>query len=74
MCSKPKGGRIPLYTPYRLEPKELPELNLCDTGLFESEWVELKLPQVAPHANKSLLNVSYNPQKSLSGLFLDNFF
>ena len=60
------------YIPYKLEPKELPELNLCDTELFESLWVELKRPQVASRVNKVLLNVSYNPQKSFSGLFLEN--
>ena len=45
---------------------------MCDTELFESLWVELKRPQVASHVNKVLLNVSYNPQKSFSGLFLEN--
>ena len=50
------------------------ELNLCDTELFESIWVELKLPQVAPHVNKVLIKVSYSPQKSLFGHFLDNLF
>ena len=69
---KTKGGGILHYIPYKLEPKELPELNLCDTELFESLWVELKRPQVASHVNKVLLNVSYNPQKSFSGLFLEN--
>ena len=49
---KTKGGGIFLYIPYKLETKELPELNLCDTELFESLWVELKRPQVASHVNK----------------------
>ena len=69
---KTKGGGILLYNPYQLEPKELPGLNLCDTELFESIWIEFKLPQVASHVNKILINVSYNPQNSLSGLFLEN--
>ena len=45
---------------------------MCDTELFESIRVELKLHQVASHVNRVLLNVSYNPQNFLSGLFLDN--
>ena len=69
---KTKGGGILLYILYKLEPKEIPDQNLCDTELFESLWVELKGPQVASHVNKVLLNVLYNPQKSFSGLFLDN--
>ena len=69
---KTKGGGILLYNPYKLEPKALPELNFCDTEIFESIWVELKLPQVASHVNKIFLNVSYNPQKSFSSRFLDN--
>ena len=69
---KTKGGGILLYIPYKLEPKELSELNLCNTELFESIWVELKLHKVVSHENKVLLNVSFSPQKSFSGLFLDN--
>ena len=67
---KTKGSGILLYIPYKVEPKELPELNLCDTELFESIWVELKLPQVASHVNKALLNVSYNPQNPFLPLFI----
>ena len=69
---KTKGGGILLYIPFQLEPKELPDLYLCETELFESIWIEFELPQLASHVNKVLLNVSYNPQKSLSGLFLEN--
>ena len=69
---KTKAGGIFLHVPYELESKELPELNLCDKELSESIWVDVKLPQVASHVNKIFLNVSYNTQKSFSGLFLDN--
>ena len=67
-----KGGGILLNIPCQLEPKELPGFNLCDTELFESIWIDIKLPQVASHVSKVLLNVPYNPQKSLSGVFLEN--
>ena len=70
--NKFEGFGILLYIPYKLEPQELPELNVCDTELFESIWVELKLIEVAFHVNKVSLKVSYNPQMSFSGLFLDN--
>ena len=33
---KTKGGGILLYMLYKVESKELPEVNLCDMELFES--------------------------------------
>ena len=45
---------------------------MCDMKLFESIRVEPNLHQVASHENKVLLNVSYNPQKSFPGLFIDD--
>ena len=70
--TKSKGGGILLYIPIQLEPKEKPKLNLCNVEHFESIWVELKLQKTSSQVNKVLLNVSYNPEKSLYGLFLDD--
>ena len=55
---KTKGGGILLYIIHKLRTKELLKLNLCDRELFESIWVELKLPQVASNVNKVLINAS----------------
>ena len=66
-----KGGGIMLLVPKSLHPKERKDLNHLNQKLFESLWVECNLNNNSSMKRKQLINISYNPQKSLTDAFLE---
>ena len=58
-----------LFVPKSLNPKERKDLNYLNKESFESLWVECKINH-GTNEKKQLINISYNPNKSL----INNFF
>ena len=66
-----KGGGIMLLVPKSLHPKERKDLNHLNQKVFESLWVECSLNNNSSMKRKQLINISYNPQTSLTDAFLE---
>ena len=66
-----KGGGIMLLVPKSLDPKERKDLNHLNQKVFESLWVECSLNNNSSIKRKQLINIGYNPQKSLTDAFLE---
>ena len=71
MALKEKGGGVMLVIPKSLNPKLRKDLNNLDKNLFESLWVECNLNNNTADKSKQLINISYNPKKSLMNPFLE---
>ena len=69
---KAKAVVLFFINPYRLESKELQELNLSDIEKFESKWVEPILSIVASHVNMISSECFVQPSKVRFWLFLEN--
>ena len=57
--------------PKSLHPKERNDLNHLNQKVFESLWVECSRNNKSSMKRKHLINISYNPQKSLTDAFLE---
>lgn len=66
--SKKRGGGVLLAVPRVLNPIQRQDLN-SNSGDFESQWVECHLDEKGKQ--KQLINLSYNPNKSLGEEFLE---
>ena len=69
MMSKNKGGGVMLFVPKSLNSKVRKDINYLDKESFESLWVECNIDN-GTNKKKQLINISYNPNKSL----INNFF
>ena len=71
--SKERGGGVMLIVPLHLNPKERKDLYFIDKNKFKSIWVECNLnTKTIQRQQKQLINVSYNPCKSLHHDFLED--
>ena len=68
---KEKGGGVMLSIPKTLNPKLRKDLNHLDQQFFESLWIECSLNNDTGSKCKQLINISYNPKKSLTNSFLE---
>ena len=66
-----KGGGIMLLVPISLHRKDRKDINHLNQKVFESLWVECSLNNNSSMKRKQLINISYNPQKSLTDAFLE---
>ena len=57
--------------PKSLHPKERNDFSHLNQKVFESLWVEYSLNNNSSMKQKQLINISYNPQKSLTDAFLE---
>ena len=68
---KTKGGGVMLLIPKTLNPKSRNDLNCMNKNQFESLWVECNFNIDPTKKNRQLINISYNPSKSLIDPFLE---
>ena len=69
--NKTKGGGVMLIIPKTLNPKSRNDLNCMNKNQFESLWVECNFNNDPTYKNRQLINISYNPSKSLIDPFLE---
>ena len=65
--NKTKGGGV--IIPKTLSPKSRNDLNCMNKNQFESLWVECNFNNDPKNKNRQLIEISYNPSKSLIDLF-----
>ena len=69
--NKTKGGGVMLLIPKTLNPKSRNDLNCMNKNQFESLWVECNFNNDPTNKNRQLINITYNPSKSLIDRFLE---
>ena len=70
---KDRGGGVMLVVPKSLNRKLRKYLNHLNKNLFESLWIECNLNNNTANKKKRLININYNPTKSLTDSFLEEF-
>ena len=69
--NKDRGGGVMLIVPIKLNPKIREDLNHLNKTFFESLWIECNMTTKNEFKKKQLINISYNPKKTLYHLFLE---
>ena len=69
--NKDRGGGVMLIVPIKLNPKIREDLNHLNKTFFGSLWIECNMTTKNEFRKKQLINISYNPKKTLNHLFLE---